>query len=89
MSKLTRVKCNSTIGLMASVPGIKTHKLVKIAHDKMSDGSWNVYVESGHNLTVYKNLGIKNLSQEEIEPLFSDDSVQEFRNLAGLFGITA
>ncbi len=88
MSKVTTVKYHSTIGLNVSVPGYKKPQLVKIAHDKQSDGTWKVYVESGHNLSVYKKLGVKNLTQEEISPLFNDDNVKEFKNLASLFGVT-
>ncbi len=61
--------------------------MARIAHDKLEDGSWKVYVESARNLSMIKILGVKYLSDAEIRPLFNDCDVTEFRNLASLFEI--
>ena len=81
------IKYYSTIGLNAVVPGFKKRKLVKIACDKLEDGTRKVYVESGYNLSVIDNCGVKIITQEEAENYFSFDNVKEFRNFAELFGI--
>lgn len=89
MTKTTVEEYNSTMGLNAIVPGHKTRKLVRIAYDKMSDGTYRVQVESGHNLAPYINLGVKTLSHEQIQNLTAFNDVEEFRNFASLFDIEA
>ena len=81
------VSYHSTIGLNAELPGFARRKLVRIAHERMTDNTWRVYVESGHNLSRIDALGVIELTNDEIQPLFDQNNVQEFRNLAGLFGI--
>lgn len=87
MEPVTVEKYFSTIGLNAFVPQLGKRKLVRIAHDRLTDGNWKVYVESGHNLSQIKACGVKYLSNEEIQELFSDGNEQEFQDLASLFGI--
>lgn len=81
------VKYNSTIGLNASIPGKKTRKLVRIAYDELENGDYKVYVESGHNLSVYRSFDKRSLSSEAIENMRDDDDIEEFRNFAELFNI--
>ena len=83
------VNYHATIGLNVYIKKLNKRALVRIAHDKLDNGTWKVYVESGNNLAVIKKCRTKILTNEEIQPLFNiTDDVQEFRNLAGLFGIT-
>lgn len=89
MNKSEVVEYHSTVGLMVWVPQVKKNLLVKIAHDKLSDGSWKVYVESGNNLSQIKRCGTKYLSHDVVQDCFDNDDITKFRNLASLFDIEA
>ena len=88
MSSSIVVKYYSTAGFTASIPGSKTKKLVRIAADKLRDGAYKVYVESGHTLARLRQFPVITISNEDARELFDDDNVQEFRNFSELFGIT-
>lgn len=82
------MKYHTTIGLLADVPGYEQRKLVKIAHLKRDDGKWEASVISARNLSTLRKCKAVILEDEEIRRLFDNDEAQEFKNLAGLFGIT-
>ena len=86
--KPTVIGYNSTVGLDAIVPGYPTRKLVRIGYDEMSDGTFKVYVKSGHTLSQMSRCGVEYLSHTEINERKGGGNIEEFKSFANLFGIS-